>query len=85
MGQRNRVNVVGVGMVKFAKPGASEEYNVMAAKAGKAAMEDAGVAYSDIEQAYAGYVYGDSTCGQKAVYAGGDPRVASSYTCLERT
>jgi len=25
----NRVNVVGVGMVKFAKPGASEDYNVI--------------------------------------------------------
>ena len=28
-----RVNVIGVGMTKFAKPGASEDYNVMAAKA----------------------------------------------------
>ncbi|MCB9702501.1 MAG: lipid-transfer protein [Myxococcales bacterium] len=63
-----RVNVIGVGMVKFAKPGASEEYNVMATKAGRAALADAGVDYKDIEQAYAGYVYGDSTCGQRAVY-----------------
>ena len=30
-----RVNVAGVGMIKFAKPGASEEYDVMAAKAGE--------------------------------------------------
>lgn len=63
-----RVNVIGVGMVKFAKPGASEEYNVMAAKAARAALEDAKVDYADIEQAYAGYVFGDSTCGQRAVY-----------------
>ncbi|MEZ4385740.1 MAG: lipid-transfer protein [Nannocystaceae bacterium] len=63
-----RVNVIGVGMVKFAKPGKSDEYNVMATKAGKAALADAGVDYKDIEQAYAGYVYGDSTCGQRAVY-----------------
>jgi acetyl-CoA acetyltransferase len=63
-----RVNVIGVGMVKFAKPGASEEYNVMAAKAARAALEDAKVDYADVEQAYAGYVYGDSTCGQRAVY-----------------
>jgi acetyl-CoA acetyltransferase len=55
-------------MVKFAKPGASDEYQVMAAKAGRAALEDAGVSYAEIEQAYAGYVYGDSTCGQRAVY-----------------
>jgi len=63
-----RVNVIGVGMVKFAKPGKSEEYNVMAAKAGRAALADAGINYSDVEQAYAGYVYGDSTCGQRAAY-----------------
>src|SRR5258706_12742325 len=62
-----RVNVIGVGMTKFAKPGASEEYNVMAAKAAKAALEDAKVPYDAIEQAYVGYVYGDSTCGQRAV------------------
>lgn len=63
-----RVNVIGVGMVKFQKPGASEDYNVMAAKAAKTALADAGVDYSTIEQAYAGYVFGDSTCGQRAVY-----------------
>src|SRR5262245_17832570 len=63
-----KVNVIGVGMIKFAKPGASEEYNVMASKAAREALKDAAVAYDDIEQAYAGYVYGDSTCGQRAVY-----------------
>ncbi len=63
-----RVNVVGVGMVKFAKPGASDDYNVMAGNAARAALADAGVDYKEIEQAYVGYVYGDSTCGQKAVY-----------------
>ena len=61
-----RVNVIGVGMVKFAKPGASEEYNVMASKAARLALADAGIPYGDVEQAYAGYVYGDSTCGQRA-------------------
>ena len=50
------------------KPGASDEYNVMAFGAIKSAMEDAGVSFGEIEQAYAGYVYGDSTCGQRAVY-----------------
>jgi sterol carrier protein 2 len=63
-----RVNVIGVGMVKFAKPGASEEYNVMAAKAMRAALEDAKVPYGDVQEAFCGYVYGDSTCGQRAVY-----------------
>jgi sterol carrier protein 2 len=63
-----RVNVIGVGMTKFAKPGASEEYNVMAAKATRAALEDAKIPYDQVEQAYVGYVYGDSTCGQRAVF-----------------
>jgi sterol carrier protein 2 len=63
-----RVNVIGIGMVKFAKPGASEEYNVMAAKAMRAALEDARVPYAEVQEAFCGYVYGDSTCGQRAVY-----------------
>lgn len=63
-----KVNVIGVGMVKFQKPGASDDYNVMAATAARTALKDAGVSYDQVEQAYAGYVYGDSTCGQRAVY-----------------
>jgi len=34
----------------------------------KAALADGGVEYGDVEQAVAGYVFGDSTCGQRAVY-----------------
>jgi acetyl-CoA acetyltransferase len=63
-----KVNVIGVGMVPFAKPGKSEEYHVMAKKASEAALADANIPFTDIEQAFAGYVYGDSTCGQRAVY-----------------
>ena len=63
-----RVNVIGVGMVKFQKPGASDEYNVMAANAIRAALKDSGVDYGKIEQAYAGYVFGDSTCGPRCAY-----------------
>ena len=33
-----------------------------------AALKDAGVDFKEVEQAYAGYVFGDSTCGQRAVY-----------------
>jgi sterol carrier protein 2 len=62
------VHILGVGMVPFAKPGKSDPYNVMAAQAAKAALADAGVDYGDIAQAYAGYVFGDSTCGQRAIY-----------------
>lgn len=60
--------VIGVNMVKFVKPGAQEPYEIMAAKAIKGALQDAGIDYKEIEQAYAGYIYGDSTCGQTALY-----------------
>ena len=62
------VNVIGVGMVKFAKPGKSDPYHVMATQAAKVALADSGVQYTDIQQAYTGYVYGDSTCGQRSIY-----------------
>ena len=65
---KRRVNVIGVGMTKFAKPGSSPEYYEMAREAGQLALKDAGISYNEIEQAFAGYVYGDSTCGQRAVY-----------------
>jgi acetyl-CoA acetyltransferase len=63
-----KVFVAGVGMIPFKKPGTSEPYDVMGALAVQQALSDAGLAYSDVQQAYAGYVYGDSTCGQKALY-----------------
>ncbi len=63
-----KVCVIGVGMTPFTKPGASPEYNEMAREAGAAAIKDAGIEFKDIEQAAVGYVYGDSTCGQRAVY-----------------
>jgi sterol carrier protein 2 len=66
-----KVNVIGVGMVKFQKPGASDGYEVMAKGAITEAMKDAGVEFRELEQAYAGYVFGDSTCGQRAVYSVG--------------
>lgn len=63
-----RVNVIGVGMTKFAKPGSSADYHEMASEAGRNALADAGIDYSEVQQAFCGYVYGDSTCGQRAVY-----------------
>ena len=65
------VRVVGVGMVPFAKPGASESYVEMGSKAVSAALADAGLSYTAVQQAYAGYVYGDSTCGQTVLYRAG--------------
>jgi sterol carrier protein 2 len=61
--------IAGVGMIPFAKPGASDPYPVMAANAGRLALADAGIDFDALQQAYVGYVYGDSTSGQKAVYA----------------
>lgn len=62
------VVVAGVGMVPFSKPGKSETYDVMGAMAVRQALADAGLEFASIQQAYAGYVYGDSTCGQRALY-----------------
>ena len=64
----SRVVVAGVGMIPFAKPGASAPYYEMGAEAGRRALADAGLGYDFVQQAYAGYVYGDSTSGQKAIY-----------------
>ena len=64
----DRCAVVGVGMIPFVKPGANEPYPARAADATRRALADAGAAYTDIEQAYVGYVYGDSTSGQRALY-----------------
>ena len=63
-----KVFVAGVGMIPFAKPGASAPYPAMAASAARAALDDARVPYGAVGQAYAGYVYGDSTAGQRALY-----------------
>jgi acetyl-CoA acetyltransferase len=40
----------------------------MAREAGLMALQDAGLSYERIEQACVGYVFGESTCGQNAVY-----------------
>jgi len=60
--------VAGVGMIPFTKPGACAPYPVMAATAVRAALADAGIDYGQVQQAYAGYVYGDSTAGQRGLY-----------------
>jgi acetyl-CoA acetyltransferase len=55
-------------MIPFTKPGKSDNYDVMGARAATAALKDAGLEYSKVQQAYVGYVYGDSTSGQRALY-----------------
>uniref|UniRef100_G1NEE8 Sterol carrier protein 2 n=1 Tax=Meleagris gallopavo TaxID=9103 RepID=G1NEE8_MELGA len=56
---RRQAFVVGISMTKFAKPSENSK-----------ALADAGILYSAAEQACVGYVYGDSTCGQWAIYHG---------------
>src|SRR5690242_9799489 len=56
-------------MTKFEKPGTMEgEYPDWAKEAWEKALSDAGIPYEDVQQAYAGYCYGDSTYGQRALY-----------------
>ena len=64
----NRARVAGVGMIPFTKPGGSEDWDVMAERAVRLALADAAVTYDQVGQAYAGYVYADSTAGQSALY-----------------
>jgi acetyl-CoA acyltransferase len=64
-----RVFVAGVGMTKFEKPGRREwDYPDMVRESASKALQDAGVDYSEIEHACLGWVYGDSTAGQRAIY-----------------
>lgn len=63
-----RARVAGVGMIPFSKPGQSEDWDVMAEKATRLALADAGVSYDQVQQAFVGYVYADSTAGQSALY-----------------
>ncbi len=80
-----RVFVIGVGMTKFEKPGSKDwDYPDMGREAGQKALADAGIDYSDIEQAFLGYCYGDSTTGQRALYElglSGIPAVNVNNNC----
>ncbi|KAM0746610.1 thiolase-like protein [Meredithblackwellia eburnea MCA 4105] len=61
--------IVGVGMTAFSKPRGLIDYPELAVEAATKALLDAGVNYDEVQQAYVGYCYGDSTCGQRALYA----------------
>jgi acetyl-CoA acetyltransferase len=80
-----RVFVIGVGMTKFEKPGARDwDYTDMGREAGEKALADAGIGYEHVKQAFMGYCYGDSTCGQAALYElglSGVPAVNVNNNC----
>jgi acetyl-CoA acetyltransferase len=63
-----KIVVAGVGMIPFRKPGDHPPYYEMGAEAARLALADAGVEYAEVQQGYVGYVYGDSTAGQRALY-----------------
>jgi len=65
-----KVYVVGVGMTKFEKPGRREDFDYpqMAVESVTKALQDAKISIQKVDQACVGYVYGDSTCGQRALY-----------------
>ena len=70
--QKRRVFVIGNGMTKFYKPGKHDkDYPELAKQAILRALRDAGIGYEKVQSAYAGYVYGDSVCGQRALYTVG--------------
>jgi len=68
--RKGKVYVVGVGMTKFVKPGsvADWDYPDMAKEAVSDALKDARLTYSDIQQAITSYLYGETCCGQRALY-----------------
>jgi acetyl-CoA acyltransferase len=64
-----RSYVIGVAMTKFDKPGTKDgDYPDWVEHAARGALADAGIAYGLVEEAYAGYCYGDSTAGERAIY-----------------
>ena len=58
-------------MTPFLSPKAQKSYIDFGKEALIAAMKDAGITYNAVEQAYVGWVYGDSTAGQAVLYEAG--------------
>jgi sterol carrier protein 2 len=80
----NNVIVGGVGMTPFVSPRLSRTYDRLAREAADEALSDAGLASGDLQQAYVGYVYGDSCSGQLAlseVAASGLPIINVTNNC----
>jgi acetyl-CoA acetyltransferase len=81
---KHKARIAGVGMVPFTKAGRSAPYDAMGADAARQALADAGVAYADVQQAYVGFVIGDTTSGQQALYKlglSGTPIVNVNNAC----
>ncbi|KAL1929518.1 hypothetical protein VTP01DRAFT_1656 [Rhizomucor pusillus] len=64
----NKVYVIGVGMSKFIKPRGEVDYPEFGLEAAVKALNDANITYDEVQYAACGYVYGDSTAGQRVLY-----------------
>lgn len=60
-----------MGMVPFTKPSANVPYDEMGEQAIRPALADGGMSFDQVEQAYAGFVYGGSCAGQRVIYRAG--------------
>ena len=75
MPPNNPAYILGVGLTKFTKPQARNDYVKMGYEAGVKAMLDAHIIYDDVQRGVASYCYGDSTCGQRVFYQFGMTQV----------
>ena len=66
MTNTQRAYVIGVGMTDFKR--CDTDVKELAQAAVRLALQDAGIAYDAVEQAYAGYINGMSTLGQQSLY-----------------
>lgn len=76
--------IAGVGMTHFSRPSDGRLYTDMAAEAVNRALGDACLKPVQLHRAFVGYVYGDSTSGQRALYpagVGGIPIVNVNNNC----
>jgi acetyl-CoA acetyltransferase len=65
------VVISGVAMTPFAKPSAGKRYEAIALEALQGALKDAGIDYSDVQQAFVSYTMGDTAFGQRVLYQHG--------------
>ncbi|TDL15833.1 thiolase-like protein [Rickenella mellea] len=63
-----RTFIVGAGCTAFIKPRGLRTTEDMGLEAATKALLDAGITYDDVQTAFVGYCYGDSTSGQRALY-----------------
>ncbi|KAF8446441.1 thiolase-like protein [Boletus edulis BED1] len=63
-----RTFIIGCGCTAFIKPRRLRTTEDMGLEAATKALLDAGITYDEVETAFVGYCYGDSTSGQRALY-----------------